>query len=452
MDKFKRAIEQINKPIEEIAKQQAKEREASASAEAAKSEEREAPVSTEAVKSEEREASASTETAKAEEREASASTETVKAEEREASVSPEEVKADEASDILPDLLKSENDITAQKTEIQSKKQKPKKEKQKKEKVKKEKNKKAKPPKEKKQKPEKIKKSKDNNVNATDAEMSKPKKIKSKVVSVILLVIALLIVFTGIFNYYLNNQLIPTFYQVQSNKVVDNVRVVAISDLHLKEFGANNVKLVDKIASYHPDIIAVVGDMNIESNPDYSVVTNLCARLNGVAPVYYSLGNHEIDAMLFEDSQIYYDLKAEGIHILNNEVETVELGLSKIDIIGLTQNPKEFREYGKKFFDQAMESDDNFKLVLNHYPENFDGVLENYEIDLAICGHAHGGQVRLPIIGGLYSADQGLFPKLCDGYHEIGNSKVIITKGLGKSGLVPRINNPPEITIVDINWY
>ena len=73
----------------------------------------------------------------------------------------------------------------------------------------------------------------------------------------------------------------------------------------------------------------------------------------------------------------------------------------------------------------MSADDNFKLLLTHYPEYFLGKLNDYDIDLAITGHAHGGQVRLPFIGGLYAADQGLFPKLCDGYHEDGNSKFIV---------------------------
>ncbi|MGN0149703.1 MAG: metallophosphoesterase [Clostridia bacterium] len=285
---------------------------------------------------------------------------------------------------------------------------------------------------------------------------KKKEVKRTVKFNIMLITAIVLIFLILVgsaaNYNLNNQLKPTFYQLQSDKVVDNVRVVAIADMHLKEFGDNNVKLVEKVKSYHPDIIAIAGDMNIEDNPDYSVVLNLCARLNEVAPVYYSLGNHEIDAMLFKDSQIYYDLKSIGVNILNNEKDTIEVGLSKIDVIGLTQNPKEFREYGKKFFDKAMSEDDNFKLVLTHYPENFDGVIEEYPIDLAICGHAHGGLVRLPVIGGIYAADQGLLPALCDGYHEIENSKIIITRGLGRSGIVPRINNAPEISIVDINWY
>ena len=100
----------------------------------------------------------------------------------------------------------------------------------------------------------------------------------------------------------------------------------------------------------------------------------------------------------------------------------------------------------------MSADDNFKLLLTHYPEYFLGKLNDYDIDLAITGHAHGGQVRLPFIGGLYAANQGLFPKLCDGYHEDGNSKFIVSRGLGKSGIVPRINNKPEIVIADISWY
>ena len=216
---------------------------------------------------------------------------------------------------------------------------------------------------------------------------------------------------------------------------------------------NNEKLVAEVKNLSPDIVAIVGDMNLESQPDnYSSVISLCKQLNEIAPVYYCLGNHEIDAMLFKNSNIYKDIKAEGIKIFNNETETVNIGGTAIDIIGLTQNPTEFDEYGKDFFEKAMSADDNFKLLLTHYPEYFLGKLNDYDIDLAITGHAHGGQVRLPFIGGLYAADQGLFPKLCDGYHEDGNSKFIVSRGLGKSGIVPRINNKPEIVIADISWY
>lgn len=251
----------------------------------------------------------------------------------------------------------------------------------------------------------------------------------------------------------NMQLEKSFYKVQSDKVSDNVRVVCLSDLHLREFGKDNERLVHAVENLGPDIIAIVGDMNMEQRPDdYSSVLSLCKQLDEIAPLYYSLGNHEIDAMLFSKSRIYKDIKLAGIDILNNETETITVKNTAIDVIGLTQNPSEYEAYGRVFFDKAMKATDNFKLVLNHYPENFMGVLEDYEIDLALAGHAHGGQVRLPFIGGLYAADQGILPKLCDGYHEIGNSKLVISRGLGWSGLVPRINNKPEITVVDIGWY
>ena len=290
---------------------------------------------------------------------------------------------------------------------------------------------------------------------TEQEAIAPQKSKKKHSAVWRIILALIIIIGlyALYNMYQNTQLEKNFYQVQSDKVIGNVRVVCISDLHMKEFGNDNERLKETIENLSPDIIAVVGDMNMESRPDdYGVVLTLCRALNNIAPVYYSLGNHEIDAMLFSDSAIYDDIKAAGIKIMNNESETVDIKGTPIDIIGLTQGPDTYYDYGIQFFNKAMNATDNFKLVLTHYPENFLGVLEEYNIDLALSGHAHGGQVRLPWIGGLYSADQGFLPELCDGYHEIENSKLIVTRGLGKSGGIPRINNKPEVSVVDISWY
>lgn len=294
-----------------------------------------------------------------------------------------------------------------------------------------------------------------NVEAVNDELpeTEPKKKKGKKLLVILAVIIVVLGLMSLAVIHQNNQLEKTFYQVKSSKVINNFRIVCVADMHLKEFGEKNEYLVHEISKLNPDLIALVGDMNMESKPDeYDCVLSLCKSLEEIAPVYYSLGNHEIDSMLFSKSKIYDDAKKAEIKILNNETETVNINGTDIDVIGLTQNPEEFDRYGKRFFEKAMEADDNFKLVLTHYPENFDGVLEEYPIDLALSGHAHGGQIRLPWIGGLYAADQGLLPKLCDGYHEIENSKLIITRGLGKSGIVPRMNNKPEIAVVDVGWY
>lgn len=283
---------------------------------------------------------------------------------------------------------------------------------------------------------------------------KPKKKKrGRKVLAILLVIVVLAAIGSLTVLYQNRQLEKAFYQVQSNKVVDNIRIICLSDLHLREFGTGNKDLIDEIEKLSPDMIAIVGDMNMENQPDnYRSIISLCTNLKTIAPLYYALGNHEFDAMLFKDSDIFKDIKAAGINIMNNEMKTVTIKGTNIDVIALSQGPEQFELYGKQFFDRAMRSDDNFKLLLNHYPENFLGTLNEYEIDLALAGHVHGGQVRLPLLGGLYAADQGLLPKLCDGYYEIDNSKLVISKGLGWSGIVPRINNKPEITVVDVGWY
>lgn len=171
---------------------------------------------------------------------------------------------------------------------------------------------------------------------------------------LIIILAVIVAFLGVCSLMIvhqNNQLEKKFYQVKSNKVVDNIRIVALADLHLKEFGKDNEKLVAEVKNLSPDIVAIVGDMNLaKSAGQLQQCKYRCGKqLMEIAPVYYCLGNHEIDAMLFKNSNIYKDIKAEGIKIFNNETETDNIGGTAIDIIGLTQNPTEFDEYGKDFF-------------------------------------------------------------------------------------------------------
>lgn len=268
--------------------------------------------------------------------------------------------------------------------------------------------------------------------------------------IIIAALAVIIVIAG-YNLLDQSEIDVTFYQVNTDKISDNIRIVVLADMHLKELGENNIELVDKIRSLYPDIIACVGDMNLTDEPDCSPVTRLCEQLVNIAPVYYSLGNNEYAAQLFNNSTLSADLENIGVHVLDDESETVTVKNSTINIGGMSQGPDQFERYGHQFFD-AYAQEDHFKLLLAHYPELFQGYIENYGIDLALCGHAHGGQVRLPFIGGLYSTGQGWFPELTEGLHEIGSSKVVISRGLGNSSIVPRFNNPPELCVVDLCWY
>ena len=139
-------------------------------------------------------------------------------------------------------------------------------------------------------------------------------------------------------------------------------------------------------------------------------------------------------------------------MLFNRAEIIQVNTNDIYIGGLINEPYNYVEYGgKRFMDEYVRSE-AFKLLLVHYPEYFMGELEDMPVDLALCGHAHGGIVRIPYLGGVYATDQGFFPPLSEGRHEINDSVVIISRGLGQSHPFPRINNKPEIVVVDVNWY
>lgn len=274
----------------------------------------------------------------------------------------------------------------------------------------------------------------------------------------LFILALVIGLLWAFLYYRakSADFTESFYQIQSDKLTSNVRIIQLSDLHLREFGENNSELIKRISALSPDIIAITGDMTDKQVDDYHVVTDLCAELVNIAPVYYVPGNHEWPKIVFDGSKIRDDLVALGVHFLADKTETIEVNGNTISIGGIAESPLSYEKYAKEYF-ESFESLDTFKLLLVHYPEYFledTGALADADIDVALCGHTHGGLVRIPGIGGLFSPDQGFLPKLCEGVQKIGNAYVVVSRGLGdgQDKYIPRINNAPELVIVDLNWY
>ena len=277
----------------------------------------------------------------------------------------------------------------------------------------------------------------------------------KILKILLFLVILAAAASAVWKYLLEKQktsgFVTSFYQIQSEKLSDRMRIALLSDLHLKEYGEKNKDLLERIQQLKPDLIAVAGDMNLEENEDDHVVTELCTNLLEIAPVYYVMGNHEWQAKIEYGQSIVEDIEATGVNVLNDRWEEIEINGNTIKIGGLTEAPMHYEKYGKGFFEN-FEKEDGFKLLLTHYPEYFLGELENADIDVAMCGHAHGGQVRIPGVGGLYTKDQGWFPKLTEGVQQINGISVVISRGLGDSSEIPRINNPAELVIVDLNWY
>lgn len=281
-------------------------------------------------------------------------------------------------------------------------------------------------------------------------------VRKKVIRRIAVILcAILVICVGgiIYINYEANALEVTFYHLQSDNVDAPFRVVQLSDLHLHEFGEHNKDLVEWVRRLNPDIITITGDMNNHNNDDTHVVTELCTQLTQITNVYYVMGNHEWADHINRHTSIKEDIAATGVIILENSYEEIELNENKIVIGGLVNEVSNYSQYnGPEFMKNFMDAD-GFRLLLVHYPEYFLGTLNNYSIDLAMCGHTHGGIIRIPFVGGLYASDQGFFPELCEGMQKVdGGSIVVVSRGLGGDTSIPRINNRPEIVVVDVSWY
>lgn len=281
-------------------------------------------------------------------------------------------------------------------------------------------------------------------------IKKPHKKWMAVFSILFLLLAFCVVFVIIDQFHLT----VVHYNVTTNKLDQSVRIVELTDMHDREFGKENEALVEQIKEQEPDLIAMVGDMNADNDADDQKVIPLIERLSRFAPVYYVFGNHEL--LLQEQDAFIKKIEDAGAVFIKNEKVQFPVGSQSMLVGGICYYPfyeaeaPDFDNPQRHFIDDFSKQD-GFKLLLCHYPEFFIWRLSEYDIDLTLSGHTHGGAVRLPFFGGIFAPNQdGLFPEYCDGFHTKNGSSIIISKGLGSNKWwIPRINNPPEITVVDI---
>lgn len=223
--------------------------------------------------------------------------------------------------------------------------------------------------------------------------------------------------------------------------LEGLRVVQISDLHDATFGEAQQELIAKVAKQEPDLIFITGDV-VDSNR-YNLKQSLEAVEGFVelAPVYYVTGNHEIATGKVD--QIKSSLSQLGVTVLSNEVEAVTLEGQTIEIFGI-DDPLN----GISVTDAlAKHPRTEFpRLTLSHRPEVFEEYVMNGE-SLVFTGHAHGGQIRIPGLGGLIAPGQGFFPQYTAGVYEEGETQMIVSRGLGNSLFPVRIFNRPEIVTV-----
>lgn len=260
-----------------------------------------------------------------------------------------------------------------------------------------------------------------------------------------------------FLYAQNNSIVVTTYKVASGKLpdgFDSYRIVQLSDLQSKEFGKDQRPLIRKVEKLNPDIIVVTGDLIDRNHYDGEASFKLMKGMVRVAPVYFARGNHEQGSR--EYPELEERLLALGVHIMKNAYEDIPLGDGVFRLIGVddpTYNHKGDGDADKMNAHLAealadADSSDPFTVLLSHRTELFPVYAEN-GIDLSLTGHAHGGQIRIPFKGGVFAPGQGMWPAWTEGMHEIGDSAMIVNRGLGNSRFPLRLFNQPEVVLVEL---
>ncbi len=263
---------------------------------------------------------------------------------------------------------------------------------------------------------------------------------------------------GVWLYDQNNTIEVTEYAVGSSRVpagFEAFRIVQLSDLHNASFGPDNRRLLEKVAAARPDLIVLTGDMSSWNSRDTALLENLYRELAGMAPTYCILGNHEVKYGELEELQ---QLAARtGTHLLRNELVEIERHGDRMVLLGLDDVLEMKPEMTAALERLAQTPPEQMRVVLTHRPhtvyddeEGRTFKLVDYGFDLALAGHMHGGQWRIPYWRGFLVPRYGFFPKYTGGVHAFDDGWLVISRGLG-NGLVPqRLFNRPEVVVVTLH--
>lgn len=250
-------------------------------------------------------------------------------------------------------------------------------------------------------------------------------------------------------------------EITSEKITNKVRIVQLSDNHNSIFGENNQKLITKVKEQAPELILMTGDLINSNENNTNIATNLITSLCDIAPVYVSIGNHEIEYRENYGIDIVQLYEKAGAIVLDKQYEDIIVNEQRIRLGGIygyclpakylktkEANPEECA------YLTDFQSTDSYTILMCHMPVCWlinDG-LNEWNIDCVCAGHAHGGQIRIPYIGGLWAPDQGWFPGRESGlYYSSDNNKVLVlSRGLGSNEKIPRFNNIPEIVVINLD--
>lgn len=277
------------------------------------------------------------------------------------------------------------------------------------------------------------------MNSENIRSNRKKYIKSALV--LLIVIALLL-----FCSYQNRHLETTYYTYKAEQLgadLEGYRIVQISDLHNVKFGKNNQKLVDRIRECAPDMIVLTGDLVDSNHTNVDRAIQFVDEIVKICPVYYVTGNHEYWLGTSEYEKLMDGLASVGVVILDNQVVEISRGDAKFRLVGLDD-----KSLADGTLEALLSDEKELTVVLAHEPQYF-ARYAGTGVDLVLSGHAHGGQFRLPFVGGIVAPDQGFLPEYTAGEYYMNGTEMIVSRGLGNSVIPVRLFNYPEIVCVDL---
>ena len=276
-------------------------------------------------------------------------------------------------------------------------------------------------------------------------------IKKRIIYLVVVLVAL-----SYFIWFQNNSIATSQSVIRSANLpesFDQFKIVHLSDLHNKSFGKNQQRLVEKIRSIQPDIVVYTGDLIDSNRPGNEASLTLMKELTAIAPVYYVSGNHEWWSGTFSSLELL--LKDIGVQVLRNEHVTLAKGNDEIHIAGIDDpshgmTDQSEREIAEQDIANSINGlkEDGFTILLAHRPELL-SLYALFNFDMVFAGHAHGGQIRIPFIGGLVAPNQGFLPIYTAGEHELDKTVMIVSRGLGNSIIPLRVFNRPEIVVVTL---
>lgn len=284
-----------------------------------------------------------------------------------------------------------------------------------------------------------------------------KEIGKKILIIVLLIGAIVLLSWIVWD---NKRIVVTSFRVEDEQLpqeFDGYRIVQISDLHNDEFGKDNEKLLALIKEIKPDIIAITGDLLDSRRTSVEKALNFATKASQIAPCYYVTGNHE-SRMDEEYERLEVGMIEAGVNVLRNEKMALEKDGSQITIVGI-DDPRFMIDTDKVEKMQPVLGEilkgilqdvpkEEFVLLLSHRPELFELYCKQ-AVDVVLAGHVHGGQVRIPYIGGIIGPGQGILPDYDAGLYEADGIKMILSRGLGQSIIPFRVNNPPELVVVEL---